>query len=93
MPTCIVSYLDTEGVRHSVEVQADGLYEAAILAVAAFRKHEIHPGGLAQLEVEVRSSITHTLTVKKAEDWLQRGVRNPKDAMTKERLRALLLGQ
>jgi hypothetical protein len=90
MAACIISFLDLDGVRHSVEVQAEGLYEAAILGLAAFKKHDFQPGGLTQLEVEVRSSITHAITVKKAHDWLKRGVRTPKEAVLKERLRALL---
>ena len=90
MAHCIVSYVDLDGVRHSVEVQAGGLYEAAILGLSAFRKHEIEPGAMAKLEVEVRSSIMYTLTVKHAKEWLQRGVRTPKEAVLKERLRELL---
>ena len=91
MAACIVSFLDLDGIRHSVEVQADGLFEAAVLGLAAFRKHglELNPAGLAQLDIEVRSSITHTVTVKKVHDWLQRGVRTPKEAVLKERLRAV----
>ena len=69
MAACIVSFVDLDGVRHSVEVQ---------------------PGGLTELEVEVRSSVTHTLTVTRVREWLQRGVRTPKEAVLKERLRALL---
>ena len=90
MPTCIVSFVDLDGVRHSVEVQADGLYEAAVVGLAAFKKHDYQPGGLTELEVEVRSSITHTVTVKKVHEWLERGVRTPKEAVLKERLRAML---
>jgi hypothetical protein len=58
---CTVSFLDLDGVRHSVEVEADGLY----LGLCAFRKHELKPGGLTQLEVGVRSSVKHTLTVER----------------------------
>lgn len=90
MPTCIVSYVDLDGVRHAVEVEAEGLFEAAVLGIAAFQKHDLTPGGLTQLEVEVRSTITHAVTVKKVQEWLQRGVLNPKEAVLKERLRALL---
>jgi hypothetical protein len=79
MAACIVSFLDL-----------DGLYEASVLGLCAFRKHELEPGGLTQLEVEVRSSVTHTLSVTKVRDWLQRGVRTPKEAVLKERLRSLL---
>ena len=92
MATCIVSFLDLDGLRHSVEVNAEGLYEAAVLALAAFRKHdlELDPNGLAQLEVEVRSSITHKVTVQKVHQWLRQGVKSPKEAVMKERLRGLL---
>jgi len=58
--------------------------------LCAFRKHELEPGGLTQLEVEVRSSVKHTLTVTKVRDWLQRGVRTPKEAILKDKLRTLL---
>ncbi len=82
--------MDLDGVRHSVEVQADGLYEAAVLGLCGFRKQELEPGALTELEVEVRSSVRHTLTVTKVREWLQRGVRTPKEAVLKERLRAIL---
>lgn len=90
MATCIVSFLDLEGVRHSVEVEAEGLYEASVLGLCAFRNHELEPGDLTQLEIEVRRSVKHTLTVSKVREWLKRGVRTPKEAVLKERLRALL---
>ena len=90
MATCIVSYLDTEGLRHTVQVEAATLYEAAALAVKTFRQHDCEPHGLNELEVDMRTSITHTLTVKKLHSWLMGGVRAPKDAVLKERLRELL---
>jgi len=90
MAACVVSFVDLDGIRHSVEVNADGLYEAGVLGLCAFRKHDLQPAGLTQLQVEVRSSITHTLTVTKIREWLQRGVRTPKEAELKERLRRML---
>ena len=54
MAVCIVSFVDLDGVRHSVEVEAEGLYEALVLGLCAFRKHELEPGGLTQLEVAAR---------------------------------------
>jgi len=90
MAACIVSFVDVDGIRHSVEVDADGLYEASVLGICAFRKHDLQPAGLTQLEVEVRSSVTHTLSVNKVQDWLKRGVRTPKEAILKERLRNLM---
>ena len=90
MASCVVSYVDLDGIRHAVEVEADGLYEAAILGLAAFKKHDCQPGSMTNLDVEVRSTITHTFEVQKARDWLSRGVKTPKEAVMKERLRALL---
>jgi len=90
MAACIVSYVDVEGLRHAVEVEAESLYEAAVLAVRTFRQHHCEPGELSRIEVEIRSSITHTITLKKIHSWLQGGARSPKEAVTKERLRAML---
>jgi hypothetical protein len=90
MAACIVSFVDTEGLRHAVEVEAESLFEAAALAVRTFKQHDCAPGELSKLEVEIRSSITHTVTLKKIRSWLQGGARTPKEAVIKERLRALL---
>lgn len=57
MAACIVSFVDLDGVRHSVEVQAEGLYEASVLGLYAFQKHELEPAGLTQLEVEVAARL------------------------------------
>jgi hypothetical protein len=73
-----------------VEVQAASVYEAAALAIAAFKKHNCQPGELSQLDVEVRTSVTHTVTVKKLREWVNGGARTPKEAIAKERLRELL---
>jgi hypothetical protein len=90
MAACIVSFVDTEGLRHAVEVEADSLFEAAALAFRTFKQHDCAPGELSKLEVEIRSSITHTVTLKKIRSWLQGGAKTPKEAVIKERLRALL---
>jgi len=88
--SCVVSYLDTEGLRHHVEVEAESLYEAAVLAIRTFRQHDCEPGQVSTLEVEVRSSVIHTVTPKKIYEWLNGGAKTPKEAVMKERLRALL---
>jgi hypothetical protein len=43
MARCIVSFVDLDGIRHSVEVEAEGLYEASVLGICAFRKDELEP--------------------------------------------------
>jgi hypothetical protein len=42
-------------IRHAVNVQAETLYEAAVLAIRASREHECAPGAASQLEVEAKS--------------------------------------
>lgn len=90
MAKCFVSYLDLSGIRHQVEVEAGSLYEAAALAVKAFRDHDCEPGPLSQLEIEIRTSVTHTLTVKKLHEWLNGGAKTPRDVVMKDRLRELM---
>lgn len=90
MADCVVSYVDMDGIRHTVEVEAETMYEAAVLALAAFKKHELTPAGLTELSVGVRTYVEHSLTVQKVHQWLSRGVRTPKEAVLKERLRALI---
>ena len=54
---CIVSFTDPEGISHSVEVPAATLYEAAVFAVAEFRKaglFEVHIGPGSRLRVAVK---------------------------------------
>ena len=54
MAFCIVSFVDLDGITHSVQVEAGGLYEAAVLGLCALRKRELEPGVMTQIEVEVR---------------------------------------
>jgi hypothetical protein len=90
MAKCFVSYVDMDGIRHEVEVDAESLYEAAALAIQVFRVHDYEPRGLAELEVEIRSSIVHTIKVNQVHEWLKRRGKTPKEVVTKDRLRTLL---
>jgi hypothetical protein len=88
---CTVSFSDSEGVRHSVDVSAETMYEAAVLALRSFREHDCNPGPAAHLSVEVKSpGITHTLVAHAVEDWLNGGARSPREAIEKKRLREIL---
>ena len=89
--TCTVSFRDSSGVRHAVDVGAETLYEAAVLALKAFREHDCAPGPAAHLSVEVKSpSVMHTLVAHAVEDWLNGGAKSPKEAIEKRRLKELL---
>ena len=90
MAKCFVSYLDGSGIRHQVEVEAGSMYEAAALAVKVFKDHDCEPGQLSQLEVEIRTSVTYALTIRKLREWLNGGAKTPKDIVIKDRLRELI---
>ena len=59
-----------------VEVEAESLYEAPVLAIRMFRQHDCEPGQAARLEVEVRSSVTHTITPTRIYEWLNGGAKD-----------------
>ena len=90
MACCIVSYLDDSGVRHTVEVQAESLFQAVVLAVRTFRQHDCEPSDTRKLDVEIRSSVTHTVTLARVRQWVQGGARSPKEAIVKQQLKELL---
>jgi hypothetical protein len=45
---------------------------------------------MGKLEVEIRSSVTQTLTVQRLQEWLKGGAKGPNEAVMKEPLRELL---
>lgn len=93
---CRVAFTDSEGMRHSVEVVASTLYEAAALAVAEFRRcgfADAAPGSAARLTVSVEApSTAHELSVRKLSAWLEGGGKSPREQALKVRLRELLGG-
>jgi hypothetical protein len=89
--TCTVSFTDTNGLRHSVNVQAETLYEAVALAVRAFREHQCAPTPMTAFEIEARSpAVTHTVTMRKVGDWLRSWAKSPADRIMKERLKGMM---
>lgn len=91
--TCIVSFADSEGIRHSVEVTASTLYEAAALAIAEFRRCGFTanaPGPATRLTVAVKIPATyHEVQWGKIEAWLQ-SAGKPNEQALKSRMRELL---
>jgi hypothetical protein len=94
--TCLVSFTDGENIRHSVEVVASSLYEAAVLAIAQFRNcgfTENAPGVATLLMVAIKQpSTTHEVQWGKVEACLQGDGRSPAEQSSKIRLRELLRG-
>ncbi len=55
--TCTVSFQDSGGVRHAVEVGAETLYETAVLALKAFREHDCAPAGVLGFELALQAPL------------------------------------
>jgi hypothetical protein len=72
--SCLVSFTDAEGIEHSIRVPAKSLYEAAIEAMAVFRRGafaEMTFGAGTQLKIRVRAlEEEHVVTVGKVMAWL-----------------------
>ena len=90
---CRVAFTDLNGVRHSVELQADSLYEAAVLGLKALKRSEwvdaVGPG--TRLEIQVlEPAAVHILMVAQLTRWLDGGATTPAEALKKKQLKTLL---
>ncbi len=89
----MVSIRDIRGIRHSIEVTAASLFEAAAMGLAALKNDPwTDPiGTAATLEIEVREpAVRHTVSVLQIERWLQGATSSPNERVMKDKLRALL---
>ena len=90
---CVVSFADSTGVQHRVEVTAETLYEAAALGLKLLREHGwASPIGPAT-RVEVRVShptITHEVTVLQLHKWSESTAVTPDERVRKDRVRTML---
>ena len=90
---CLVTITDVRGVRHTVEVVAESVYEAAVLGLAAFKRDSwVEPlGRAATLEIAVcEPPVKHTVTVSQIERWLDGTTPSPNEKVRRERLKAML---
>jgi len=90
----VVSFTDSEGIEHSVRVSAASLYEAAVLAMAEFRKHAFADttfGAATKLTVKIQEpEMSHTVSVGRLRSWLDGVGKNPGEHALKSRLRELV---
>ena len=91
---CRVSFRDSEGIEHAVELEARSLYEAVELAIDRFRRCEhvqYDPKGLHEFTVHSREPGTeHRLTRNMFDAWLRRPGGSPADVARKNRLKEVL---
>jgi hypothetical protein len=92
---CVVTITDSRGIKHSVEVTAESLFEAGVLAIGTLRKAgwiEESPGPGTRLEIEVREpSVTHTVTIQQLHRWVSGATKSPAERLKREQMRVLLV--
>jgi hypothetical protein len=91
---CTVSFTGVSGVRHSIDLEAESVYEAAIRGVHLLKKDgwvdNLGPG--TELDVEVREPATsHRVTVQQLRRWCDGVTANPGETLRKAQLKQLLL--
>src|SRR6185295_122506 len=90
---CSVTITDARGVRHTVDVTAESLFEAAALALTTFRTDgwtdAVGPG--TTFDVEVRNpAVRHTVSVLQMQRWIQGAAASPNERVKKDRVAKLL---
>jgi|SRR5579863_2180425 hypothetical protein len=91
--TCRVSLKDTDGIGHAVEVEADSMYEAAVLALKALKRdtwiHVIGPGTRITVQIH-EPPVEHFMMYAQLTRWLDGGARSPSEAIRKKKLKEML---
>jgi hypothetical protein len=90
---CQVGFTAATGITHSVDVEAESLYEAAGLGLARLKSDGWIEGlgPATRLEIHVRHPGTqHTLSVKQLETWIKSVNESPAETLKKARIRHLL---
>lgn len=94
LKACAVSFTDVRGIKHTADVEAESLYEAAVQGIRRLNHdpwiERIGPG--TKLEIDVREpAVKHALSVEQVERWLAGATKNPTEATKKAKLKLLLV--
>jgi len=93
---CCVSFTDTDDIPHTVHVQAESLYEAIALAVAALREDHLCPRPAPSTEFTIsieRPAVEHRIRLSQVEKWAEATTREGPAGITKrQRVKTLLSG-
>ena len=93
---CRVSFSDSEGVLHGIDVEAESLYEAVAVAVAQFREDELNrtiPGPLTEFTVLVyRNPTEQKIRLSQVTKWAEHTTKDGPAGVTKRQKIRQLLG-
>jgi hypothetical protein len=91
---CKVTIEDMDGVRHTVDVTAETLYEAVALGMAAIRIDDWVSGiaqGLNPVKVRVTNvAVEHEVRLMDFTKWLDRANGSPREMVERKRIRSIL---
>jgi hypothetical protein len=90
---CTVSFRGVSGVRHSVDLDAETVYEAGIRGLALLKKDGWVDavGTGAELEIQVREpATTHRISVAQLQRWCEGVSVSPAETLRKVKLKQLL---
>jgi len=93
LKTCRVSFTDADGNAHLVRVQAESLYEAAVLGLGSLARPDWIDviGPYTRITVRLDdSSVEHFVMFAQVAQWLARPAKAPAEHAKKKRLRDLL---
>ena len=90
---CTVSFVGPSGVRVSVDVSAESVYEAAALGLSRLRRDEwadqIAPG--TPIEITVREpTTTHSVSLAQIRRWCDGVAVSPDEVLKRKRVKALI---
>jgi hypothetical protein len=90
--SCRVSYLDSGGIEHTVQVSAQTLYEAVAQALRAFRDqpwcdHDLRQSAASVLVKNAPPQIEHRVKISDFEAWLACAGKSPVEAILARRAR------
>jgi hypothetical protein len=92
--TCTVAVKDIQDVEHSIEVNAETLYEAVATALATLQKDnwvgEIGAGFTTVTVVVHQAPVKHEVKMKDFLSWLSRQGRSPAEVILKQKLEKIL---
>jgi hypothetical protein len=88
-----VSFTDTNGIPHDVDVQAESLYEAVALAVAEFRadKMTAEVGPMTEFVIAIhRPAVEHRIRLSQVTLWAKGTRDGPAGVIKRQRIMSLL---
>jgi len=93
MTRCRVSFTDSDGVLHSVGVEASSVYEAVALAVVEFRSDTLShpPGPLTEFTISIpRPPVEHRIQLGQVTKWTEGTRDGPAGLIRRQRVKELL---